>query len=425
MHKQKNKIPEGWRQLNFEEVCDRIQSGGTPLTTKKEFYDGKIPFVKIDDMTIAGKYLDKTNIKISKEGLENSSAWKIPIDSLLIAIYGSFGKVTINKIPLTTNQAILGIIPNKEKANLEYLYYLINSINLKRYAKQSTQANLTAEIIRTLKVFIPSSTKEQEAIALILSEIDKSIENSEKTIKKIERVKKGVMGELLTKGIGHKEFKDSEIGRIPKGREVAEINGFVDIQTGKRASGGALTEGRALSLGGEHIGKDGKVIWNINQKYIPEGFYNELKQGKVRIGDILIVKDGATTGKTAFVDEMLNKKVAVNEHVFIVRTKENNDFLNKYLFYILFSKIGQRQIKQIFHGMIGGIKRSDVESIKVPKLEIKEQQKIASILSTIDKKIELEKLRKEKLERIKKGLMNELLTGRKRVNVEKVLEVGE
>ena len=101
------KIPEDWEVVKFEDVCDRLQSGGTPKTTTKEYYGGKIPFVKIEDISNSGKFLDKTKITITEEGLKNSSAWLVPRNSLLLAIYGSLGAITINKIELTTNQAIL------------------------------------------------------------------------------------------------------------------------------------------------------------------------------------------------------------------------------------------------------------------------------------------------------------------------------
>ncbi|NMB67104.1 hypothetical protein GYA25_03535 [Candidatus Woesearchaeota archaeon] len=186
-----------WKKVKFCTICNKIQSGGTPLTSNKEFYDGEIPFVKIEDITNSGKYINKTEIKISEKGLENSNAWLIPENNLLLAIYGSLGKVTINKIPLTTNQAILGIILNNNLANTEFYYYYFNYLDLQRYAKKSTQANLTAEIIKNLDIPLPP-LPEQQRIAEILSTIDKKIELEQKKKEKMERIKKGLMNDLLT-----------------------------------------------------------------------------------------------------------------------------------------------------------------------------------------------------------------------------------
>ncbi len=151
-------------------------------------------------------------------------------------------------------------------------------------------------------------------------------------------------------------------------------------------------------------------------KFIPQDFYYNLKQGKVNLGDILLVKDGATTGKVAIVKSLSYDKVAVNEHVFIIRSVIER-LTNDFLFYFLFSRFGQVQIKSRFHGLIGGIVRDDLETVNIPLPPLPEQQQIASILSTIDNRLEIEKREKVKLERIKKAFMNELLTGKIRIKV--------
>jgi type I restriction enzyme S subunit len=115
--------PIGWRIAKFSDICIKIKSGGTPLTSRKEYYNnGNIPFAKIEDITKAKKYLNSTQIKITEKGLNNSNAWIIPTNSLLLAIYGSLGAVAINKVPISTNQAILGIILNDREADTEFIY---------------------------------------------------------------------------------------------------------------------------------------------------------------------------------------------------------------------------------------------------------------------------------------------------------------
>ena len=200
------------------------------------------------------------------------------------------------------------------------------------------------------------------------------------------------------------------LDNLPEGWKIVELNNFVEIETGKRAKGGGLSEGKIPSIGGEHIKNNGQIIWDNKLKFIPEEFYDRiLKQGKVRLWDILIVKDGATTGKVAFVEYLPYEKVAVNEHIFIIRTNKNV-IHNKFLYYFLFSKFGQQQIKLKFHGMIGGIKKEDIKSIKIPLPPLPEQKKIAEILSTVDKAIQNVDEIIAKTERLKRGLMEKLLT---------------
>jgi type I restriction enzyme S subunit len=195
------KIPKEWDIVKLEKICNKIKAGGTPLTTKKEFWNGDIPFVKIEDITSSGKYLTKTSNFITKIGLENSNAWIIPANSLLLAMYGSLGEVSINRINVATNQAILGIIP-KEEDDVEFLYYwfLYFKPNWKRYAKPTTQANLTAEIVKNSLIPLPRQ-EERKKIIEILSTVDKAIQKTNEIISKTERLKRGLMQELLTRGL--------------------------------------------------------------------------------------------------------------------------------------------------------------------------------------------------------------------------------
>lgn len=204
-------------------------------------------------------------------------------------------------------------------------------------------------------------------------------------------------------------FKEALIGMIPSEWEFVELDNLIDIETGKRMKGGGLVEGDVPSIGGEHIDKSGNIVWK-NLKFIVENFYDDLKQGKVKLKDILLVKDGATTGKVALVKNLLYPKVAINEHVFIIRSKSTNKLLNEFLFYLLFSRIGQSQIKHRFHGIIGGIIRGELKTIRIPLPTLQEQQKIAEILSTVDENIQKVDEIILKTKKLKKGLIQELLS---------------
>jgi type I restriction enzyme S subunit len=192
------RIPKEWEVTKLENICIKIKAGGTPLTSKKEYYNGDIPFVKIEDLTNSPKYLKSTLTTITKIGLENSNAWLVPPKSLLLAMYGSIGAMAINEVEVATNQAILAIVP-KEKNDSEFLFYLLSYLktHLERQAKQTTQANLTAEIIKNLNIPFPTS-QERQKIAEILSTVDKRLKVERKRKEKLERIKKALMDLLLT-----------------------------------------------------------------------------------------------------------------------------------------------------------------------------------------------------------------------------------
>lgn len=208
------------------------------------------------------------------------------------------------------------------------------------------------------------------------------------------------------------DFKEISIGEIPEEWNFSKLSNLVEITTGRRSLGGALSKGTAASIGGEHIDNQGNIQWG-NMKFIPSDFYDLLKEGKVSLGDILLVKDGATTGKVALVQNLNYEKVAVNEHVFVIRSIVD-ELKSKFLFYFLFSRYGQIQIRSRTQGMIGGLGRSDLEKVAIPLPHLQEQMKIVDFLSVIDLVIQKTDRIISKTERIKKGLMHKLLTkGRK------------
>ncbi|MBD6956464.1 MAG: restriction endonuclease subunit S, partial [Thermoplasmatales archaeon] len=200
------RIPKEWEVNKLSDIVIKAKMGGTPRRDISEYWNGEIPFVKIQDITISGKYLYMAEEFITEKGLENSNAWIVPKDSLLLAIYGSVGSTSITKIPVTTNQAIVGIIPNSRVEDIEFLYYwyLYFKSHWYKFIKKGTQPNLTLEIVLDSLVPLPP-LEEQKKIAYIISSIDEAIQKTDELIAKTERFKKGVMKELLTKGIGHKE----------------------------------------------------------------------------------------------------------------------------------------------------------------------------------------------------------------------------
>lgn len=153
------------------------------------------------------------------------------------------------------------------------------------------------------------------------------------------------------------------------------------IENGSRPSGGVdqFLEG-IPSLGGEHLEDKGSFAFT-NIKYVPTDFFERMSKGIIQKHDILIVKDGATTGKVAFVgDDFPYVTAAINEHVFLLRT-EIEIILPEFLFFFLFSSWGQSQILRSFQGAaIGGINQDFINRVQIPLPTLPEQQRIVTIL---------------------------------------------
>lgn len=178
--------------------CATMFSGGTPPSKVEKYYGGCVPWVSISDISIAGKYIDRTAETLTDAGLNNSSAKWYPPNTLLFAMYASIGKCCIAKGRMTSSQAILGIYDLKD-IDLEFLYYLLTFRNREflTMGQTGTQSNLSKAIIGEIVVYAPTLA-EQQAIAAVLSDMDAEIAALEAKRAKYERIKQGMMQELLT-----------------------------------------------------------------------------------------------------------------------------------------------------------------------------------------------------------------------------------
>lgn len=176
-----------------------MNSGGTPSTANPEYYGGKIPFLSINDITNAGKFIYETEKTITEEGLKNSSARLFKKGTIMYAMYASVGKCAITKIRISCSQAILGINVDST-LDADFLYYYLVSIqdDVLNYGQTGTQTNLSKQIISSFILNVPSSKAEQIAIANILSDCDSEIVALEEKRDKYKEIKQGMMQQLLT-----------------------------------------------------------------------------------------------------------------------------------------------------------------------------------------------------------------------------------
>lgn len=406
-------IPEEWEVTKLVEVTIKMQSGGTPKANNSDYYEGNIPFVKIDDITSSGKYLTKTKSTITEEGLKNSSAWVVPVNSILYSMYASLGFLSINKIPVATNQAIMNIIANENKISTDYLYAYLLSLKDKidKFIDQTTQKNLNAQKVKNFLIPLPP-LPEQQKIAEILSTVDQKIDSIDSKIEETQTLKRGLMQRLLSDGIGHSEFKESEIGRIPAGWEVVELGNVADILD-PHPSHRAPKED---SNGFPFIG-----IGDINEK----GDISLAGCRKVSLEDVLeqnnniqINENDIGFGRVATVGKVVKFKrydfpFALSPTMALIKSK-NID--NGFLYQFLSSEFTKRQFRNFTSGSTRislGIQNLRKLLISVPSFS--EQKQIAEILSTADEKLETLRAKKEAFEILKKGLMQKLLSGEVRV----------
>jgi len=188
--------PNAWNKLDSFFV--KGKAGGTPISTNKEYYDGNIPFLSINDITKQGKYIWQTENHISQNGLENSYAWIVPKHSLIMSMYASVGLVTINKVPIATSQAMFSMLL-KDTSLLDYLYYYLSYFKYRyihKYLETGTQSNINADIVR--RIMIPDyGYRHNIEIASMLQSIDMKIDNESAILERYSLQKNNLLSSLF------------------------------------------------------------------------------------------------------------------------------------------------------------------------------------------------------------------------------------
>ena len=183
--------------VKFKEIIKKGKAGGTPKSSIQSYYNGEIPFLTINDMTKQGKFIKSTEKTITKEGLNNSSAWIVPKNSLLYSMYASIGLVSINKIDLTTSQAIYSIIL-KDNVNQEYIFHYLKNYKrfIHKYIETGTQGNLNSKIIKNIKIKLPS-LEEQNYYSNLFNIFDYKIQTLNTKIKQYKTFKKYLLQNMF------------------------------------------------------------------------------------------------------------------------------------------------------------------------------------------------------------------------------------
>ena len=154
-----------WKTMG--EICRKICSGGTPLTSNKSYYAGTIPWLRTQEVDWRDVY--DTEIKISEEAVKNSSAKLIPANCVIVAMYGATAaKSCINKIPLTTNQACCNLEIDDSLAYYKYVYYwLCNSYETLKSMGEGSQNNINGQKIKSFLIPIPPLEVQEKIVAIL------------------------------------------------------------------------------------------------------------------------------------------------------------------------------------------------------------------------------------------------------------------
>ena len=408
------KIPKDWNIVKLSNIARDIYYGITAKAVENNTGLRMLRTTDIKDYNVKWNTLPFCKITEKRGDLRRFLLQK---DDLIIARAGTTGiSVLVDK---KLDNVIFGsyLIKVKlcEKVFPKFMHYFCQSRfywnHIISSQAGSTLKNISLPVLKSLNVPLPP-LEEQKVIAYVLSTVDEAIQKTNEIIEKTERLKKGLMQELLTKGIGHKEFKDTEIGRIPKEWNIVRLGKALELcQYGLSIP--MKNEGKYPIIRMDEI-VDGYVSPKIS-KFVDLD-EKTFKTFRLEKGDILFNRTNAyeLVGRTGIF--LLDGDYVFASYLIRLRPKPNmfdSHFLNYYLIFI--NKKLKRLATKAVHQ--ANINATNLRKVKIPRPSLNEQRKIVKILLAVDKKLKMERAEKQRLEKIKQALMDLLLTGKVRVRV--------
>ena len=299
-----------------------------------------------------------------------------------------------------------------------WLFYFLQNLDLRQLNEATGVPSLSRDLLYKIEVETPPPT-EQTKIAEILSTVDQAIEQTEALIAKQQRIKTGLMQDLLTRGIDEQgnlrsedthEFKDSSLGRIPVGWKVERIEQKLDRIIDYRGRTPTKVKAGVPLLTAKNV-RDG-YIDEEPREFIAESAFNSwMTRGIPKPGDVLFTTE-APMGNVALVPEY---RIALAQRLLTLCPKLN-ELLQDYLFWLLYWGHSTERLELLTSGStVVGVKQSVFRKVEFRFPGLEEQRRISVILNSLDIASENQRSKLTKLRSLKTALMQDLLTGKVRI----------
>ena len=399
-------IPQEWevRPLNY---LGAICSGGTPDTEVAEYWNGDIAWCTPSDITkLDTKYIESTEVKITAKGLKESSATLLPPRSIVVCTRATIGSAAICNTEIATNQGFKNIIPN-EKANPEWLYYIIiySKPRLVRIGCGSTFLEVSKKDFSRFKIVVPPLA-EQRKIAEVLGVWDEAIEKQARLIEKLALRKRGLMQRLLSAKLRLPGF--SEPWQKVKLGEICERVTRKNIEDNQNVMTISAQRGFVAQTDFFNKSVASETLESYYLVFKDEFCYNKSYSNGYPMGAIKRLSEADKAVVTSLYI-CFNVKPETNTNLDYLSYYFDNGGLNRGL-----TKIANEGGRA--HGLLN-VTPKDFFGLSFEIPSLKEQTAIAEVLIAADREIELAKEKLERLRRQKRGLMQQLLSGKKRVKI--------
>ncbi|WP_242224699.1 restriction endonuclease subunit S [Bacillus cereus group sp. BfR-BA-01380] len=421
------KIPIEWRVEKLSDVSRNVTIGLVKTMTA-HYTDKGTPLIRNSDIK-ENKILKEKLVFLNENFAKENEGKRLQLEDVVTVHTGDIGtSAVINKDLVGAHGfATLNTTPNIKVMNAYYLSWYFNSFIFKKQAYAVAtgdgRSNLNLKDFINTKIAFPKSILEQEKIVSVLSSVDEAIEKTEAIIEQIEKVKRGLMQQLLTKGIGHTKFKKTEIGNVPEEWDLVVLN---DVILSLDAGVSVNSENRNKESDEKGILKTSAVTNRIfNPKEHKTILPTEIDRAKVtpKKGHIIISRMNTKelVGASSYVDSDYDDLFLPDR--LWQATIDVSNVSPVWLSFVLTSAEVRSRIGEIATGTSGSMKNISKKSFLSLKIALPnkgEQEKIANILDCFDKKQLAERTKVAKLSTLKQGLMQSLLTGKVRVKVDEV-----
>ncbi|MEU4323890.1 restriction endonuclease subunit S [Nonomuraea dietziae] len=399
-----------WQQVPLGSLVARITSGATPQSGNERYYSesGGTPFAKIEDLTATnGWSIRDTVLRVSDAALRESALKIYPVGTILVSMYGTVGLVKVTGLPMAANQALAAIVPPFD-CDERFLYHYLNwsRSGWDKYKAQTTQANINGAIVRSFVVRLPDRAT-QGRIAEILDTLDSRIATVELEIGKLCSLHHGLVESRMSAASSAKTPLRSHLVHSPKNgyspKETDEWTGVLALGLGCLTNDGFRP--RQLKNVPARDGRNSSALLNDGDLLMSRANTREL------VGLIGIYRD---IGMPCIYPDLM------------MRLTPTPACRPEFLELQLRSNSVRRQIQGIAQGTSESmvkISGSSVQGLSVSVPTLEEQDRILRTVHTSQKRIDIRRDERNKLKILKQGLMEDLLTGRVRVNAaEAVLE---
>lgn len=401
-----------WKPHKLSEIGS-VVGGATPSTTVDAYYNGDIPWLTPKDLSdFHERYIERGERNITKSGLNSCSAQLLPAGSVLFSSRAPIGYVAIAKNPIATNQGFKSIIPNPEKVDSLFLYYLLryNKDNIEAMGSGTTFKEVSGATMKNIEVYLPEDLDEQRRIAGILGSLDDKIELNRRINANLEAQAQALFRSWFVDFEPFRDgpFVDSELGKIPQGWKICRLKD--------------ATKEIIRGFTSKYVERSDLI--NLNQKvnkgqYLDRQYYKFLNP-EIAIptnkfaqqNDILLNSLGqGTLGRVHYYGE-LTPNIVIDQHITIIRAN-NTTFQPSFIYLFLSSNKVQHSIEGMVTGSTGMqmLNISQVREMNILQPDVNTMNKFHNIVQPFFVEIRKNNSETEIIAKIRDTLLPKLMAG--------------